>query len=219
MKRNVEKPKMTEEEKRLKKCRPIWEESYKFTKTASNIELLVEIVELRKEIDSKKLTLDIKRAQLRDIMNQCGCSKAINLTKNVIASISKSRVNSKKVFNEDLFRRDHPDLWEKYSYSERTRSSGGRLTISSISDKDLIVYNTLATVPTLEEMKEKLNEFEARCIMEMKEFIEDVESGCIIDYDGFGEYLSDDGVKSGRLVLEPDVLRKSGYHYVLWYNR
>jgi hypothetical protein len=219
MNKNDKKPKMTEEEKRLKKCRPIWEESYKFNKTPSNMELLVEIVELRKEIDDKKNLLDTKRAKLRDIMNQRGCSKAISLTKGVIASISKGRMNSKKVFDESSFKRDHPDLWEKYSHSEYNRSSGGRLTISSISDKDMIAYRTIATVPTLEEMKEKLNEFESRCIMEMNEFIEDVERGCIIDYDGFGEYLSDDGVKSGNLILEPDVLRNSGYNYVLWYNK
>ena len=218
MKKNSEKTKMTEKEKRLKKCRPIWEESYKFHKNSSNNQLLIEIVELRKEIDDKKLILDAKRTELRNIMNQIGCNKAINLTKRVIASISKSNTRFNKVFDEDLFKRDYPDLWEKYTYNER-RSSGGRLTISTISDKDVEAYHTIATVPTLEEMKEKLSEFESHCIMEMSEFIRYVESGCIIDYDGFGEYLSNEGVPSGHLVLEPEVLRSSGYNYVLWYNK
>lgn len=210
----------TDKERYIAECKSRWDEGFEFNKNPDNVRLLMEIVDLRTEIEGKKCLLDSKRAILISIMKQYKCSKVVNLTKGVIASISESRKrHTKKVFNEELFKLEHPDLYKQYLYSESSISSGSRLTISKLTSKAMKTYASICDIPTLSELKEKCEYLVANCLMTKEDFIGHVDCGGITDYDGFGYYVSNEGVEVKPVDFDVEVLKNSEFNFVSWYNK
>lgn len=79
-------------------------------------------------------------------MTSCKCSRAINLEKGYQLTISKSgnRYNTHKEFDLEKFKAENPELYKKYliSYSGKSWSYGGNLTLRPLSEKQVEMYES-----------------------------------------------------------------------------
>jgi hypothetical protein len=59
-------------------------------------------------------------------------------------------------------------------------------------------------------------------IMRLGDWIDDVNEGMFTDYDGFGEYATEDGIIKNSFVKPSDVKHnhvQTQYEFIVWYNR
>ena len=79
----------------------------------------------------------------------------------------------------------------------------------------------LDKIMDLNEKKKELQKNTFGSVYFIDEFCDLCESGCITDYDGFGYFLSDDGIESDLSVFNPKVTTEYAekYNFVVWYNK
>lgn len=220
----VDTKKKSKEETDERKYRLAWESSRKFHENPENMKLFRDIVKLNKKIKIDQEELKQKREQLKQSMSKV-TDKVYDVETGMMASISSKGRHSSNKFNEDAFKRDHPELYKKYLISSSSYSAGGTLTIREITR---VMYNWMnkfaqedkkRRIPPLHEMEEK---FKIGKVMPILEYIDDVKHGCLISYDGWGEYIDLNGnntEKTSSFNVKELEKVKHLYPYVLWYNR
>ena len=76
--------------------------------------------------------------------------------------------------------------------------------------------------PTLADIAAKLSEFDSECLMTIDEYLESVEDGLITDYDGYGVYIDDNGMRTMATDFDSDkikAMKNLGIRFVCWYNK
>lgn len=197
-------------------------ESALFTSKQENVndlKKLAQMVELQNQL---KEDIEQLRHKLYDSMKSVDCRRALLLSYGKQLTISKSGYTSSKItFDVDAFKKDHPDLYNQYSYKTGGGwSPGEKLTFSSIQPK---AYNYYQQFPEYFEVEKPVVEkdYDFGDIFNIAEFQDMVVSGLIIDYDGIGNYLNEDGTLGEYVNLE-DIKNKthpSKYKWVIWFNR
>lgn len=197
-------------------------ESALFTQNRENVNDLKKLAQMTEHMNQLKDDIEQLRHRLYDNMKAVNCRRAILLSYGKQLTISKAGYTSAKTnFDVDAFKRDHPDLYEKYSYlTGGGWSPGEKLTFSSIQPKALSYYHQF---PEHFEVEKPIVEkdYEFGDVFSIAEFQDMVVRGLIIDYDGIGDYLNEDGTLGESVNLEDikNGTHPSRYKWVIWFNK
>lgn len=115
-------------------------ESYLFTKDDSNREDFAKLIEITDKIKELKKQSEDLRKSILERMKECKCTRAIDLKHKRQLTISQAGHHSRKEFDEDRFKREHPDLYEQYKIKRTSYSMGGTLVLKAITDKAYKYY-------------------------------------------------------------------------------
>ena len=195
-------------------------ESALFTQNPENmvdLKKLAQMVELQNQLKSD---IEQLRHKLYDNMKTVNCRRAILLSYGKQLTISKAGyTSSRTTFDVDAFKKDHPDLYNQYSYKTGGGwSPGEKLTFSGIQPKAQSYYQQF---PECFQTEKPIVEQNFGNIFSIFEFRSMVGNGAITDYDGNGNYLNEDGT-FGELVDLTDIMDgtyPSQYKWLIWFNK
>lgn len=137
-------------------------------------------------------------------------------------TISKAGyTSSKTAFDVDAFKKDHPDLYNQYSYKTGGGwSPGEKLTFSAIQSKAQSYYQQFPEYFQVEKPTVQ-KDWDFGDVFSIIEFRDMIACGVITDYDGNGDYLNEDGTLGEPIDLE-DIMsgtHPSKYKWVIWFNK
>lgn len=226
------KEKMTAEQKRAAELQRMEEkyrshcvESHKFTQNEDNLQDFDRLIEIQAQMKVLKSESDSLRAKILQAMKNCLCDRAINLKHRKQLTISSGKSSTKKEFDLERFKREQPEMYEKYRRTTRVGGVGGNLVCKDITDKAYSFYSRPENSKYFQSIhleKPQLDK-DYGSVFSIEEFRELVVSGCITDYDGFGEYY-DDNLKAPNPNAPVDLdeiedgTHPKQYHFVVWYN-
>lgn len=196
-------------------------ESQLFTQNSENVEDLKKLAQLTEQMNHLKITVEQLRHKLYDNMKAVNCRRAILLSYGKQLTISKAGyTSSKTAFDVDAFKKDHPDLYNKYSYKTGGGwSPGEKLTFSNIQPKAASYYQQFPEYFQVE--KPVVQDCDFGDVFSIQEFRDMILSGSITDYDGNGNYLNETGTLGERIKLD-DLMYNNylqQYKWVIWFNK
>lgn len=197
-------------------------ESALFTQNPENVADLKKLAQMVEQQNQLKTDIEQLRHRLYDNMKKVNCCRAILLSYGKQLTISKSGyTSSKTAFDVDAFKKDHPDLYNKYSYKTGGGwSPGEKLTFNNLQPKAQGYYQQFPEYfQTEKPIPQK--EWSFGDVFSITEFRDMIACGAITDYDGDGDYLNEDGTL-GECIDLKDILDNTHphqYKWVIWFNK
>lgn len=197
-------------------------ESALFTQNPENIEDMKKLARMVEQQNQLKIDINDVRHRIYDNMKAVNCRRAILLSYGKQLTISKAGyTSSKTAFDLDAFKKDHPDLYNQYSYKTGGGwSPGEKLTFSGIQPKAQSYYQQFPEYFQVEKPTVQ-KDWEFGDVFSIIEFRDMIACGGITNYDGNGDYLNEDGTLGEPIDLKDimDGTYPSKYKWVIWFNK
>lgn len=197
-------------------------ESTLFTQNPENLKDLKELAQMTEQMNCLKIAVEQLRHKLYDNMKSVGCRRTILLSYGKQLTISKAGyTSSKTTFDVDAFRKDHPDLYNKYSHKTGGGwSPGEKLTFSNLQPKAQSFYQQFPEYFQMEKPTVQ-KDYDFGDVFSIFEFRNMIVNGFITDYDGIGNYLNETGTLEEPIELD-DIVNNTypqQYKWVIWFNK
>lgn len=197
-------------------------ESALFTQNPENMSDLKKLAQMVEQQNQLKIDIEQMRHKLYDNMKAVNCRRVLLLSYGKQLTISKAgNTSSRTAFDVDAFKKDHPNLYNQYSYKTGGGwSPGEKLIFSKIQPKAQSYYQQFPEYfqtekPTVQK------DYDFGDVFSIIEFRDMISCGGITDYDGNGDYLNEDGTLGEPVDLE-DIMSgtyPSKYKWVIWFNK
>lgn len=119
-----------------------WKENQEIIKRHPELpELLIELAKAKQAAEDSKTTYEALREKIGKIMKSRCVSKIFNLAAGLQVTISEYHNRTSYKFNEEKFRKEHPNLYKLYLEPTKYTTYGGQLTVRKLNQSCMEDYS------------------------------------------------------------------------------
>lgn len=119
-----------------------WKENQEiFKKHPELSELLMELSKAKQAVEDSKVTYEALREQIGKIMKYRCFSKIFSLAAGLQVTISEYHNRTSYKFNEEKFRKEHPNLYKLYLEPTKYTTYGGQLSVRKLNQSCIEDYS------------------------------------------------------------------------------